>query len=143
MGELGRCCSVRDVFITLLLCMLACAADARAATLVCLATLGATTAVQFSPVGTLPRSAAPLDALSIVEGEPGDEGKDAPVVLIPELKTVENKRMNVWDLMPRDEPLVMVCSYRGTSAYLRAVIPKDLTSCEFTLDRHPPVGQCR
>ncbi len=117
--------------------------SAHAAALVCPSSLAPRVTDPFTLVGKPPASAAPLDAFSVIEGEPGDEAKDAPATLVPDLTRRDKQRVNVWDLMPRDVPLLMVCSYRGTSAYLRAVVPQDLKVCEFTLDRHPPVGQCR
>lgn len=120
------------------------ATAAEAAAMVCPAALGSGAKSEFKLVGTLPASTAQFDTLSVVEGEPGDETKYAPVALVPEInRNARHERIDFWNLALRDRPLLMICSYHGTSTYLRAVIPEGIKACELTVDRHPRQGQCK
>ena len=99
----------------------------------------------FDRIGDLPAKPASFETLNIVEGDPGAEAVAAPAALVPDVfhyrgvGTVSN-----WDIArPPDAPMVMVCSYRDTRAYLRAAIPARMTYCELTLIPNRRSGFCR
>lgn len=111
---------------------------------VCPRSLVADAVEPFQLVGRPTNQPAPLEGLQLVEGEPGSEQVAAPVTLAPGRELRRGTALiGVWELAgSRSLPLLIVCRYVGTEAYLRAVLPDQITRCEARIEKLRTQAYC-
>lgn len=70
----------------------------------------------------------------IIEGVPGDEKKEYPVILAPDKEEKKKEHIvQTWLFKNSEQPMLLVCHYQNTDIYLSTVLPKSITHCEQTL----------
>ena len=88
----------------------------------------------FERVGQAPTAQAALRGVSLYSGLPGEEDKPAPAALVPEVEERQGRPVkSTWDLQAApNERFLLVCRYRGSSAYLRMSLPTEISRCVWT-----------
>ncbi|NKC32824.1 STY0301 family protein [Falsiroseomonas selenitidurans] len=136
------CMTTATALAALGMVMLAATADAAAAPIACPAQLPAEAQAGFERIGP-PGSGDALHRVGLVAGPPGNEAERAPALLAPDRGRQQGERhVSRWELAGYG-PVLLVCRYQGTSAYLRIVLPEALKVCVQTLTRQSVAMRCR